>query len=180
MEKIRVYNRSNSTVFYKDEETNKTRVWEPSNFRRESYKDLSFEEIERVVNTRGGKVLFEEYLLIKDKNICDKLEINYTKEYFYDEKEVRHILEKGTEFDLIEMIKNSTEGIKDLIKQIAIEIKLDSSRKREIIKQYLKFDVNFAINNDLKFDNELIDKKEKEEVETQIKDKPIYITKTGE
>ena len=63
MEKIRVYNRSNSTVFYKDEDTNRTRTWEPSTIGKESYKDLDFEEIERVVNTRGGKILFEEYLL---------------------------------------------------------------------------------------------------------------------
>lgn len=159
MEKIRVYNRSNSTVFYKDEDTNRTRTWEPSTIGKESYKDLDFEEIERAVNTRGGKILFEEYLLIKDKKICEQLDLICPKEYFYDVDEVKRILEKGTDFEVVGMIENGPEGIKDIIKQVAIEIKLDSSRKRKIIKDRLGFDVNFAIENEIEFKTPIVDKK---------------------
>ena len=178
--KIRVYNRSNSTVFYKDEETNKTRVWEPVIRGNESYKDLPFDEIERMLNNRGGRVLFEEYLLIKDKDICDELELECPEEYFYDTKKIIEILEKGSDFDLVKMIKNSPEGIKDSIKQIAIEIQLDSSRKRKIIKDQLGFDVNFAIENNIDFANNMTsnpdNKETKEKEQAANNNKYIYET----
>ena len=160
--KIRVYNRSNSSVFYKDEETGKTRVWEPAINGVETYKDLTFDEIQRVVNSRGGKILFEEYLTIKDKAICDELDIKCPKEYFYDIKEITKILQSGTDFELVEMLENAPEGVKDSVKQIAIEIRLDSSRKRDIIKRLLNFDVNFAINNDIEFKDKIVEDKKNE------------------
>lgn len=156
MEKVRVYNRSNSMVFYQDDDANRYRSWEPASDGKESYKDLDFEEIERIVNTRGGRVLFEQYLLIKDPEICLKLDLNCPNEYFYDINKVIKILEEGSENDLIDMIDNSPDGIKDLIKQATIEIKLDSSRKRQIIKDKLNFDVSFAIDNDIEFDNKIL------------------------
>lgn len=175
MEKIRVYNRSNSTVFYKDEDTNRTRTWEPSTIGKESYKDLDFEEIERVVNTRGGKILFEEYLLIKDKKVCEELDLTCPKEYFYDVDEVKRILESGTDFEVVDMIENGPEGIKDIIKQVAIEMKLDSSRKRKIIKDRLGFDVNFAIENEIEFKTPIVDKKVEKRETT-----PKYVVKKEE
>lgn len=155
MEKIRVYNRSNSIVFYQDEDNNKHRSWEPTSNGKESYKDLDFEEIERMVNTRGGRVLFEQYLLIKEPEICSRLDLDCPDEYFYDTNKVIQILENGSENDLINMLDNAPDGVKDLIKQAAIEIKLDSSRKRQIIKDKLNFDINFAIDSEVEFDSKI-------------------------
>lgn len=155
MKKVRVYNRSNSTVFYKDEETNKLRVWDPVFNGIESYKDLDIEEIQRALNDYGTKLLYEDYLVIKDKEICKELELDCPLEYFYGVDEIRKILENGSDFDLVDLIKNSNEGIKDMIKQIAVEIKLDSSRKRDIIKQHMNFDINFAIENEMNFTNKI-------------------------
>lgn len=154
--KIRVYNRSNSTVFYRDEETNKLRTWNPIMNGVETYKDLTLEEIQRVLNDYGTRILFEEYLLIKDVEVCKQLELDCPKEYFYDAEKIKSILETGTDFDLVELIQNANEGIKDMIKQIAVEIKLDSSRKREIIKQRMNFDINFVVNNDIDFANTIL------------------------
>ena len=66
MDKVRVYNRSNSLVHYTDSSNNRLRMWEPIVQGIMSYKDLEYEELERVLNDYGTRKLFQEYLLIKD------------------------------------------------------------------------------------------------------------------
>lgn len=169
-ETVRVYNRSNSLVSYVDQETKRKRVWQPIINGVESYKDIEIEEIERVIsNDYGAKVLYEDYLVIKDKDACEKIGISCPKEYFYDAKEIQKILETGTDFDLVEMIEFNNGALGDLIKQIAVEIKLDSSRKRQIIKDRLNFNVNFAIENEVEFANKV-------SVTEQQEKKAKYIT----
>lgn len=169
-ETVRVYNRSNSLVSYVDQETKRKRVWQPIINGVESYKDIEIEEIERVIsNDYGAKVLYEDYLVIKDKDVCEKIGISCPKEYFYDAKEIQKILETGTDFDLVEMIEFNNGALGDLIKQIAVEIKLDSSRKRQIIKDRLNFNVNFAIENEVEFANKV-------SVTEQQEKKAKYIT----
>lgn len=162
-ETVRVYNRSNSLVSYIDQETNKKRVWQPIVNGVESYKDIDIEEIERVIsNDYGTKVLYEDYLVIKDKEICERVGIPCPKEYFYDAKEIQRILETGSDFELVEMIEFNDGALGDLIKQIAVEIKLDSSRKRQIIKERLNFNINFAIENEIEFANKASVSKQQE------------------
>ena len=69
MDKVRVYNRSNSLVHYTDSSNNRLRMWEPIVQGIMSYKDLEYEELERVLNDYGTRKLFQEYLLIKDSHI---------------------------------------------------------------------------------------------------------------
>lgn len=156
-DKVRVYNRSNTLVSYVDQETNRKRVWQPIINGVESYKDIEIDEIERVIsNDWGCQVLYQEYLVIKDKEVCERLGLDCPKEYFYDVKEIKKILETGSDFELVDMIQFNNGALADLIKQIAIEIKLDSSRKRQIIKDQLGFDINFAIENDIEFANKVV------------------------
>lgn len=169
-EKVRVYNRSNSVVSYVDQETNKKRVWQPIINGVESYKDIEIDEIERVIsNNYGARVLYEDYLVIKDKEVCERVGIPCPKEYFYDAKEIQVILETGSDFELVEMIEFNGGALAELIKQIAVEIKLDSSRKRQIIKERLDFNVDFAVDNEVEFANKVT-------VSQQREEKPKYIT----
>lgn len=158
MDKVRVYNRSNSVVHYTDSSNNRLRMWEPIVQGIMSYKDLEYEELERVLNDYGTRKLFQEYLLIKDKKICESLDLNYDESYYYDSKDIINILENGTDEELIELLQSCPQGAKDIIKEAAIELQLDSTRKRNIIKDYLGFDVSFAINNDIKANKPMIKK----------------------
>lgn len=158
MDKVRVYNRSGSIVFYTDDSNNRLRMWEPTIDGIESYKDLDIEEIERVLNDYGNRVLFREYLLIKDKKICEELGLEYDDNYYYTTDDIINILENGSAEDLIDLVKSCPEGVKDIVKEVAIELKLDSTRKREIIKEYLGFDVSFAINNEIEANKSIIKK----------------------
>lgn len=158
MDKVRVYNRSNSLVHYIDSSNNRLRMWEPIVQGIMSYKDLEYEELERVLNDYGTRKLFQEYLLIKDKKICESLDLNYDESYYYDSETIIDILENGTDEELIELLQSCPQGAKDIIKEAAIELQLDSTRKRNIIKEYLGFDVSFAINNDIKANKPMIKK----------------------
>ena len=158
MDKVRVYNRSDSVVYYTDSANNRLRMWEPIVQGIMSYKDLEYEELERVLNDYGTRKLFQEYLLIKDKKICESLDLNYDESYYYDANQIINILENGTDEELIELLQSCPQGSKDIIKEAAIELQLDSTRKRNIIKDYLGFDITFAINNDIVANKPIIKK----------------------
>lgn len=151
MEKIRVYNRSVSAVGYRDDESNKSRFWDAIKNGVCSYRDLTLDEIERLANSEGGKRLLQDNLLIMDKDLCEELNLDVSDEYFYDIEMIKKILFDGTEEELSNLIDVAPESINDIIKQLAVELELDSTKKRQIIKEKLKFNVGFAIENNIGF-----------------------------
>ena len=57
------------------------------------------------------------------------LEMPTDPEYFYDENDIKVLLEKGTNDQLLDCLEFAPKGVLDLLKKIAVEMKLDSSEE---------------------------------------------------
>jgi hypothetical protein len=89
----------------------------------------------------------EKYLLIKDQDACEFLELPTDPEYFYDENDIKTLLNEGTLDQLLDCLEFAPGGVIALIKKIAVETKLDSSEKREAISKHLNINIDSMIKN---------------------------------
>lgn len=137
--------------------------------------ELTVEELQELTYIPGGRKLINKYLLVQDKEVCDFLGLEIEPEYFYTEAEVRKLLKEGTIEQLIDCLEFAPEGVIELIKKIAIEEKLDSTIKRQIISDTLKINLDAMIRN-----NELskIETETKEEETKKRRSAPITTEST--
>lgn len=140
---VNVKNRSARTVHYHIEETGVRRTWTP----REVKRNIPVAELETALYTPGVESLFEKYLVVSDPEVCDYLGLEVEPEYFYDEKEVKHLLTKGSLEQLLDCLDFAPTGVIQLIKEWAVKTNLNDVRKRDAIKSAIGFDVSAAISN---------------------------------
>lgn len=106
---------------------------------------MSKDEILNAANSNGGRRMLENHLMITDKDVLKEIGIEVEQEYFYNEKAVKALLLEGSLGDLEDALKISNEGIREMIKDIAVEIKLDDISKRNTISKYSGVNVNDVI-----------------------------------
>lgn len=110
---------------------------------------ITKEEIKQLGYTKGGLILLEKYLYIQDPETVLETIGEQEQEYFLDAKSVEELLLKGTEDDLLEALDYAPSGVIDLIKDIAVNVRLDSSQKRALIQEKTGFNVDQAIRNSI-------------------------------
>lgn len=108
-------------------------------------KKITFDELERLTFIDGGRELLKEYLIIGDEEAAKELIGDVQPEYFYTKDTVKTLLTEGTIEQLQDTLEFGPKGVVDLVKQEAVDLKLDSERKREAIKQATNFNVDAAI-----------------------------------
>lgn len=108
-------------------------------------KQLEKSELEQLMFQPGGKYILENYLIIQDQNIVSELLGEVEPEYNYTEAEIKELLLNGSEDQLKDCLDFAPDGVKELIKQMAVDMKLNDMRKRRIIGDYFSFDINGAI-----------------------------------
>lgn len=136
-----VTNRSNSTVAYKNE-AGIQRIFMPS-----ETKKIPYEELEKLSLTRGGMNIIQKYLLIKNTEAIKSLEIHVEPEYNMTETDVTKMLLEGSLDQLLDCLDFAPEGVIQLVKTIAVKIRLNDVSKREAIKEKTGFDISAAIAN---------------------------------
>lgn len=150
--KVHLTNRDNSTVVYSVPDLGIAR----REFAPGETKTVTFEEVKSLSYQPGGMVLLKEYLVLDNAeaiaDIFEKPIENVVPEYFYSKEDVKEILEHGSLDELLDCLDFAPDGVKDLIKQIAVEINLNDIDKRQAIKDKLDYDVTNAIEN-LKYAN---------------------------
>lgn len=138
---VKVKNRVNSTVVYI--------VPDMGNLRREfqgqEEKILTFEELRKLSYTPGGDVLLKDYLVIKDKDVLEALNLNVEPQYFYSKDEVIKLLQQGSMDQFLDCLDFAPDGVLDLVKEYAVTLPLNDVNKRQAILNKLGFDVNIAI-----------------------------------
>lgn len=86
--KIKVKSRASGIVVY--------RIPDMGNLRREfqsrEEKILTFEELRKLSYTPGGVDLIRDYLIIRDKEALEELNLNFEPEYWYESDEVVNLL----------------------------------------------------------------------------------------
>ena len=135
-----VKNRSASTVIYSIPEMN--------NLRREcrpgEIKSGTGSELIQLSYRPGGRRIIENYLLINNEEVLDGLNMEVEPEYKLDEAGVVKLLKDGSEDQLIDCLNFAPEGVKDLVKAVALAMPLNDLNKCKIIKDMLGYDVLFV------------------------------------
>ena len=136
-----VTNRSTSSVIYRINERHIRRVFAP----RET-KPVPFYEIMEVCAQPGGRELFHDYLLIHEKDaIKQATNIKEEVEYFMTENQIRTWMPTCSLPEFQDALDFAPEGVKDLIKKLAVDLPLNDVSKREALKTQLGFNVDKAI-----------------------------------
>lgn len=137
---VKVTNRSNSIVGYTLPEMHITR-----RFRAGETKELPAGELRALSWTKGGKVILEDHLVMDNPDLVNEIIYNVQPEYFYTKDDVKELLLRGSNNQLLDALDFGGDGIKSLIKDLAVELQLNDVQKRNIIKEKTGFDVTKAI-----------------------------------
>ena len=148
---VKVINKFSGTVGYDVPEMGVHR-----NFYPKESKEISFEELERLSFIPGGDVILRNYLEIVDEDVVMALFNEKSEpEYHYSENDVKQLLTIGTLDQFLDCLDFAPDVIKDMIKDLAVELPLNDMNKRQAIKDKLGFDVTKAIEiKNTKYDGE--------------------------
>lgn len=149
---IPLLNRDTGSVGYTLEDTGTHRRFTPG-----ETKKVTFDEIEKLSWAKGGKELLRDYLIIMDEEAAREILGDIEPEYFYTKDTVKKLLKDGTLEQLQDTLDFAPKGVVELVKQEAVEMKLDSNVKREEIQKKTSFNIDRAIqiNEESKEDGEL-------------------------
>ena len=140
MAKVKITNRDNSIVGYYIPELNVKR-----SFTKGEVKNLEADELRALAWTKGGRSIIKNHLIIDDEQLVHELLGEVEPEYYYTEKEIVELLVHGSEDQLRDALDFAPDGAITLIKDKAVDLKLNDMRKREIITKATGFDVTNAI-----------------------------------
>ena len=157
--KVKVINKFNGTVGYDVPELGIHR-----NFYPKEYKNIDFDELERLSFLPGGEVILKNYLEITDEDVVIALFNQKSEpEYHYSEDDVKKLLTVGTLDQFLDCLDFSPNAIKEIIKQLAVDLPLNDMAKREAIQDKLNFNVTKAIEiKNTKFDGGEVEEKTSE------------------
>ena len=146
---ILVTNRQNGVTGYKVENISLQGGSITRTFNPQETKAVPFKELEALSSTPGGKKILDEYLIVKDSEALQQLNMQVEPEYNYDENTVRNLLKTGTLEELEDCLNFAPAGVIDLIKKVAVEDELADLNKRELITAKTGFNIsnNIDINH---------------------------------
>ena len=148
---VKVINKFSGTVGYDVPEMGVHR-----NFYPKESKEISFEELERLSFIPGGDMILRNYLEIVDEDVIMALFNEKPEpEYHYSENDVKQLLTTGSLDQFLDCLDFAPDVIKDMIKDLAVELPLNDMAKRQAIQDKLGFDVTKAIEiKNTKYDGE--------------------------
>ena len=138
---IKVTNRDNGSVGYSIPDLgNLERV-----FTSGETKEVTMEELRKLSYSIGGRVILDEYLIIHNEEAVAELLGTVEPEYYYQEEDVKNLLEHGSLDELKDCLDFAPEGTVDLVKKVAVETELNDIKKRAAIQESTGFNVTSAI-----------------------------------
>ena len=139
---IKVLNRDNGSVVYSIPEMNGLRrVYQAGEI-----KEITFEELEKLSYIPGGMELLEDSLVILNNAQAVHLILgNVEPEYSYSREDIIKLMQTGSLDEFLDCLDFAPQGVKDLIKNLSVELPLNDVAKREAILNKLGFNVDNAI-----------------------------------
>ena len=139
---IKVLNRDNGAVVYTIPEMNGL----VRTFQSGETKEVTFEELQKLSFKPGGDYLLRNCLVILDNEEAVKELLNQVEpEYFYTKQDIINLMKNGSLDEFLDCLDFAPDGVKDLIKTLAVELPLNDVAKRDAILDKLGFNVNSAI-----------------------------------
>lgn len=156
---VAIKNKYGGMVGYKVEELGINRKFYPN-----ETKEVTFEELQRLSFTPGGDTILTDFLQIDDEEVIEQLFHKKPEmEYFYSREDIKKLMESGSLDQFLDCLDFAPAGVKDIIKDMAVELPLNDMNKRQAIMEKLNFDVNKAIEiKNTKFDGDINEDTEKE------------------
>lgn len=138
---IKVTNRSNGRVGYTIPDLNNLH----RSFIAGETKEVSMEELRKLSWIAGGKVLLDKYLIIEDQDAIKEIMGEVEPEYYYTEEDVVNLLTNGTLEQLQDCLDFASEGVIELVKNMAVKLPVNSVAMRQEILKKTGFNVDKAI-----------------------------------
>lgn len=138
---VKVTNRDNGSVGYSIPDLGNLQ----RRFEAGETKEVTAEELRKLSYTIGGKVILDEYLLIHNKELVAELLGEVEPEYYFEENDVKELLETGSLDALKDCLDFAPEGTIELVKKVAVDTELNDIKKREAIQASTGFNVSSAI-----------------------------------
>ena len=138
---VKVNNKYNGTVGYDVPDLRVHRNFYPG-----ESKDITFDELEKLSFAPGGKTILNEFLEIEDVDVVKALFGEEPEpEYYYSRKDIETLMTTGTLDQFLDCLDFAPESVKEVIKDMAVELPLNDVAKRDAILEKLDFDVSRAI-----------------------------------
>ena len=164
---LKVTNRNNGSTGYTVADLGIHRHFSPN-----ETKELTMDELRKLSYVPGGRYIIENCLVIHNEEAVREILTNVEPEYFYTETEIKQLLQHGSLDQLLDCLDYAPEGVISLVKNMAVDMKLNDISKRDAIKDKTGFDVSKAI--EIKIESEKTD----DVVETSSRRAAPIVTKT--
>ena len=103
------------------------------------------DELRKLSYIPGGNQILENYLVIGNEDAVNELLNSVEPEYYYSEDDVKKLLLQGTLDQLEDCLNFAPEGIINLVKKLAVDLKLNDVAKRQMLLEKTGFNVTSAI-----------------------------------
>lgn len=137
---IDVTNRFSGSIGYDIADLGIHRHYEPK-----ETKTVTYEELLKLSYSTGGLNLIKDCLLIHNREAVEALIGEVEPEYYYSEEDVKELLTKGSLAQLEDCLDFAEDGVIDLVKKLAVDLKLNDVSKRKAIMDKTGFNVTKAI-----------------------------------
>lgn len=138
---VKVINKYNGTVGYTVPDLKVHRNFYPG-----ESKEVSFNELEQLSYAPGGYAILTEYLEIQDEDAINHLFRKTPEpEYHYSKEDIYKLMTTGTLDQFLDCLDFAPESVKEIIKDMAVDLPLNDVSKRNAILDKMGFDVNKAI-----------------------------------
>lgn len=138
---VKVINKYNGTVGYTIPDLKIHRNFYPG-----ESKEISFNELEQLSYAPGGYAILTEYLEIQDEDAINHLFRKTPEpEYHYSREDIYRLMTTGTLDQFLDCLDFAPESVKEIIKDMAVDLPLNDVSKRNAILDKMGFDVNKAI-----------------------------------
>ena len=164
-ELIKVTNRDNGSVGYTIPDLHLHRV-----FLAGETKEITMDELRKLAFIPGGLNILKNYLVMDSEEAVSELLVSVEPEYYYTEEDIKTLLTVGTLAQLEDCLNFAPEGIINLVKKLAVDLKLNDVAKRQMLLEKTGFNVTSAISI-----NEMTTEEETTSVKTR---KAAAITET--
>lgn len=142
MENVKLINRAASSIGY-TAYTGQNRYFQPAGVKGDTLL-VPKEEVLQLSYTKGGDILLREYLKLEE-TVREELNIETELEYDFSLEDIVRSLKEDNVEELREHLEYAPQGVVDLYLKTAVDLKLDSHEKRELIQEITGFNVNGAI-----------------------------------
>lgn len=137
---VRVQNRDSGTVGYTVPDLGIHRT-----FQSGETKVVTVDEMRKLSYLPGGRTIIKNYLLIHNVELVKELLGNVEPEYTYSGAEIKDLLLNGSLDALKDCLDFAPQGVIELVKKFAVDLKINDIAKRKAIQEATGFNIDSMI-----------------------------------